>query len=256
MTVRALKKLIAKYQPDVVFLMETRQLSSNSSFLHCFKNNYNMNIVSCSTTGGGEAGGLALLWNKCTTDLTIINYDSNYIDCSINSHNLIWRATGIYGYPTNQNKLLTCNLISDLENTNKNDNWFVFGDFNLVLSSDEKKGGNPIDYNLTNAFRNTLNDCNLNDLGCKGNIFTWHNKQDEPHYIQARLDRFCASNNWIYNFSAHENNHLLRYGSDHCPIMLDFSTNPICKNINQQRQKRYEHMWTRDEEHMQQVQQA
>jgi hypothetical protein len=105
--------------------METRQLSSNSSFLQSFKNDYNMNIVNCTTTGGGKAGGLALLWKKCIVDLTIINFDSNYIDCNINSDNLLWRATSIYGYPNNQNKLLTCNLISDLEKNNSNDNWLV-----------------------------------------------------------------------------------------------------------------------------------
>jgi hypothetical protein len=108
--------------------------------------------------------------------VNINDCDLNYIDCSINSNNLLWRATGVYGFPANHQKLLTCNLISDLYKTSQNTNWLTFGDFNIVLSSDEKMGGNPIDYNITNHFRNTLNNCNLTDLGYKGSKYTWHNR--------------------------------------------------------------------------------
>jgi hypothetical protein len=47
-----MKKLIAKHQPDIVFLMETKQLSSNTNFLKNFMDTYSFKIVDCSTTGG------------------------------------------------------------------------------------------------------------------------------------------------------------------------------------------------------------
>jgi hypothetical protein len=140
-------------------------------------------------------------------------------------------------------------LISDLKNTRTNDNWLVFGDFNMVLSSDEKVGGNPIDYNITDQFRTTLDACDLIDLGYVGDNFTWHNRQDEPNYIQARLDRFCASSNWVYHFSFYKNNHLLRYGSDHNPILLNFSSNfPGRHSQSNYYSKKFEQMWIKDEE--------
>jgi exonuclease III len=117
-------------------------------------------------------------------------------------------------------------LISDLAKTNDNTNWLIFGDFNIVINSFEKAGGNPIDYNIAEAFRDCLESCNLKDLGYKGDPYTWHNRQQDNHYIQPRLDRFCASTNWSYNFFYYQNMHLLRYGSDHCLILLDFSTSP------------------------------
>jgi hypothetical protein len=238
--------------------METKKLSSNSYFLPSFANNYSFKIVDCSTTGGGKAGGLALMWKNCNIDdLNIIAYDLNYIDCLIYSHNIHWRATGIYGYPLNNQKILTCNLINNLDNSNHNTNWLLFGDFNLVLSSFEKAGGNPIDYNIAEAFRNNLDDNNLEDLGYKGAQFTWHNRQDENHYIQARLDRFCASTNWIYNFSYRQNTHLTRYGSDNCPLLLNFSTSPpINHDNNRYKRKRFEQMWTENEEHINIVKEA
>jgi exonuclease III len=82
-TVRALKKLIATQKPDIIFLMETKQISSNKLFLASYRDNYNIKIIDCSTTGGGRAGGLALMWNNCNLDVNIISYDLNYIDFPI-----------------------------------------------------------------------------------------------------------------------------------------------------------------------------
>jgi hypothetical protein len=122
-------------------------------------------------------------------------------------------------------------LISDLAKTNDNTNWLIFGDFNIVINSFEKAGGNPIDYNIAEAFRDCLKSCNLEDLGFKRDPYTWHNRQWDNHYIQPRLDRFCASINWSYNFSYYQNMHLLRYRPDHCLILLDFSTSPLTIKI-------------------------
>jgi hypothetical protein len=146
-------------------------------------NNYDFKIVDCSTSGGGRSGGLALLWNICNFDINIINHDFNYIDFLINFHNQTWRATGIYGYPKQHQKFLTCSLINDLSQINNNPNWLIFGDFNICLNENEKEGGNPMDYNIVTSFRNTIDMCNLNDIGFKGHKYTWHNRQQDDQYI-------------------------------------------------------------------------
>jgi exonuclease III len=64
-TVRAIKKLISTQKPDIIFLMETKQLSSKPCFLNSLMDKYSAKIVDCSTAGGGRAGGLVLLWNNC-----------------------------------------------------------------------------------------------------------------------------------------------------------------------------------------------
>jgi hypothetical protein len=46
-------------------------------------------------------------------------------------------------------------------------------------------------------FRNTLEDCGLEDLGCVGDIFTWRNHHYRAaEYIKERLDRAVACNEW------------------------------------------------------------
>jgi hypothetical protein len=181
-----------------------------------------------------------------------MNFDMNYIDCVISSpqHPNSWRATGIYGYPKGQNKFLTCQLINDLSCLNNNPQWLLFGDFNLVLSSKEKAGGNILEPNITTSFRNTISHCDLHDLGYNGNIFTWTNRQDEIQLIQSRLDRFFANSNWIDMFPNFTNTHLTRYRSDHCPILLDFTHISCIRPPNQHYYgKRFEQIWTTNENH-------
>jgi exonuclease III len=88
-TVRALNKLIANNSPDIIFLMETKMLSTRSTFLSRLKDTYKTHQVDCSTTGGGRAGGLLLLWNSCNFDLNIINANLNYIDMQISHNNFV-----------------------------------------------------------------------------------------------------------------------------------------------------------------------
>ncbi|PNY16050.1 ribonuclease H, partial [Trifolium pratense] len=161
-----------------------------------------------------------------------------------------WRATGIYGYPQHQNKHLTCELINNLHQSPNNKNWLLFGDLNLITRENEKYGGNPIDTNITNLFRATLNLCDLQDLGHKGDIYTWTNRQQNHHLIKARLDRFLANSEWKTMFPNFCNTHLLRYKSDHAPILLDFNT--VAGLVTKQKGPkpiRYEQIWTREPPH-------
>jgi hypothetical protein len=232
--------------------METKLLESQFNFLNMYRDTYSYHTIDCSISGGGRAGGLAIIWNHCTLSLNIINHDLNYIDCVITSpqNPLSWRATGLYGYPKGQDKFLTCQLINDLSCYDNYSNWLLFGDFNIVLSSQEKSGGNIPEQNITTCFRNTISHCDLQDLGFKGNIFTWTNRQEGTHLIKSRLDRFFATPNWISMFPNYINTHLTRYRSDHCPILLDFSHISCTRNYNQQHYgKKFEQIWTTNENH-------
>jgi hypothetical protein len=125
--------------------METKLFEDQFHFLQNYKDNFTTHIINCSVTGGGRAGGLALIWNHCNVQLDIKTFDLNYIDMLIYStvNNLNWRATSIYGYPQTHNKYLTCSLINDISCLNVCTNWLIFGDFNLVLTNEENTWGQP-----------------------------------------------------------------------------------------------------------------
>lgn len=98
-------------------------------------------------------------------------------------------------------------------------------------------------------FNNTINQCDLYDLGFNGYKYTWANNQANQSHIQERLDRFYANSNWISLFPRYINRHKLRYTSDHAPIMLEFYDFEESRPTFQtQRIKRFEQVWTEDQE--------
>lgn len=110
----------------------------------------------------------------------MLSFSLNHIDMLI-SHadgSGDWRCTGIYGFPKLQNKSRTCALINRLADDVHIDKWLIFGDFNLILSQNETKGGNPVPQQHISMFRDTLQRNNLYDLGFDGDLCTWNNNQN------------------------------------------------------------------------------
>jgi exonuclease III len=249
--IRALKKLIQTHQPDIIFLMETKYLNLDfQKKLKITGDTYpNSYIVDCITSTNNRSGGLCMLWSK-NVNLNIIAYNERYIDCyvDVSDNDTGWRATGIYGFSCHHQKPETCNLIKNLFQNNNHDNWLLFGDFNMVLNHAEKMGGRDINSTHTGLFQDTLNDCNMQDIGWHGEIYTWFNNQDTSHHIKERLDRFHASPAWLSKFPRATNYHLPYHSSDHIPILLVFGTNYDFRNDSHHLHtiKRFEHVWLQD----------
>jgi exonuclease III len=251
--VRAYKRLLRSKCPDVVFLMETKLKESdfNISSKLCLGHLQNHFLVSCNSEGGGRSGGLALIWHA-DVNLHITNYNNMMIDFYVldSFTNDKWFASGIYGYPTQDKKHLTCDTIINLYNSYQNKKWIVFGDFNMYLNSFEKQGGKQVDYKHCNLFQATLNHCDLIDLGYHGNKYTWANNQENCHHIKERLDRYCANPLWTDFFPRYTNYHLLRFTSDHSPIMLEFWDKFVCRSNISKKKKiiRFEEVWSHDKD--------
>jgi hypothetical protein len=190
-----------------------------------------------------------MFWTNAVK-LDIISYNERCIDCYIDRSNIDigWRASGVYGFSSHQQKPQTYDLIKNLSQNNTHENWLMFGDFNMVLNHAEKLGGRDINYTHTNLFQDTLNDCQLQDLGYHGETFTWSNNQEDDHHIKERLDRFCASPSWISRFPRVTNYHLPSLSSDHNPILLVFGSNYDSRNDTRGTTtiKRFEHIWLHD----------
>lgn len=77
--------------------------------------------------------------------------------------------------------------------------WAHMGDFNEVLSEEEKSGGNPICQRRVRAIQDCMNECHMMDLGFSGLKFTWSNKRDlggdanVTHLARVNLDHCSLS---------------------------------------------------------------
>lgn len=99
-------------------------------------------------------------------------------------------------------------------------------DFNDILDSSEKEGGNYRTLNSMHDFRSFVADSFLLDLGYIGYPFTWRNRR-EGGFIQERLDRGLATESWINLYPNAQVLHQLLPGSDHSMLLLD--TTPMVR---------------------------
>ena len=89
-----------------------------------------------------RSGGLALLW-KNEMVVSTLTYSPNHIDIHISSPSqILWRLTGVYGHPKERLKCEPWRLMRHLWGRASLP-WVCLGDFNEILSSDERNGRIP-----------------------------------------------------------------------------------------------------------------
>ncbi|KAH0766277.1 hypothetical protein KY285_002148 [Solanum tuberosum] len=130
--------------------------------------------------------------------------------------------------------------------------WMVIGDFNSIITPEEKKGGNAHNISKSMPFINCILDSGLLDMGFTGSPYTWCNGRAPKRRIWARLDRALANSEWIQMFSESSVEHLVRTGSDHAPMLISTS------NSLREPKKyfRFLDFWTEHEGFMQVVEDA
>ncbi|RYR06927.1 hypothetical protein Ahy_B05g074243 [Arachis hypogaea] len=118
----------------------------------------------------------------------------------------------------------------------------VFGDFNQVLEQKKKKGRLTVTFTQTRGFQEALQLNQLLDLGFVGHSFTWTNNQPGDSNVQERLDRAVATIDWQEAFPEAVVQHLQRYRSDHCPILVDVAGTKV-RRRKRPHLFRFEEMW-------------
>ncbi|XP_024175552.1 uncharacterized protein LOC112181445 [Rosa chinensis] len=118
--------------------------------------------------------GMALIWND-DTHAELCSRSPNHIDVVIGKaeNTLKWRFTGIYGVAVRGERHRTWSLIKTLASKQCSLPWLVAGDFNEIMSNNDKFGGPPRAVTPMATFRRTLADCDLLDMGFVGSHFTW-----------------------------------------------------------------------------------
>nr|POE49593.1 hypothetical protein CFP56_05812 [Quercus suber] len=95
------------------------------------------------------------------------------------------------------------------------------GDYNEMLSFEEKNGRIPKPLPPMVDFQSALLFCGLIDLGYSDYNFTWWNGRAEKAFMEGRLNRACALVEWSKLHPRANVIHLTASYSDHDPILLD-----------------------------------
>ncbi|XP_057419187.1 uncharacterized protein LOC130713437 [Lotus japonicus] len=243
-TVHVLKGLIASQGPDVVFISETKKSSQEMCSMRRSLGLSNLFPLDCAGTGRSRAGGLCLLWND-EVEVDIVHASPNHILCMV-THPLSqdpMQVLGIYGFPDEQNKHRTWEMIDRFKPHNPATPWVCLGDFNDILSPDDKRGGGQVDILRLQNNNQTLSACGLVDAGFNGFRFTWSNKRQEPHTIQERLDYALVNEGWRKLWPVVEVSHLARHKSDHNPILMACYPHPRGEKQRRIHRFRFEEVW-------------
>ncbi|XP_074351494.1 uncharacterized protein LOC141690607 [Apium graveolens] len=136
------------------------------------------------------------------------------------------------------------NLLREL--ANKSDlPWCIIGDFNDMMSTDEKRGGRPHPFNLLQGFIEVVNECGLVDLGFVGEKYTWERSRGKLNWIQERLDKGLANRAWSDLFPQEEVQVMEMATSDHLPLYLHLHKKVFQPNG---RRFRFKNSWLREKE--------
>ncbi|KAA3473504.1 Exo_endo_phos domain-containing protein [Gossypium australe] len=125
--------------------------------------------------------------------VTLRSFSKNHIDVMVKEENTNeeWRFTGFYGSPYATNKIESWNLLRKL-GEDQSHPWLVCGDFNEIMYSFEKMGGSAREEWKMEAFRETLEECQLDDIGFSGAWFTWERGNLEKNKYTRKIgQRSC-----------------------------------------------------------------
>ena len=173
-SVGALRNLVRRWDPDVIFLSETKKKIAGMKKIKLKLGFVNGLYVQTQ----GKGGGLALFWKR-EFNLEIKSYSKFHIDAIVTEEGsgFSWRLTSFYSHPETHRRRESWRFLNTLNNQYWLP-WLCFGDFNEILSQEEKSGGALRPQHQIEAFRDTVNKCEFIDLGFSGFNFTWCNQRE------------------------------------------------------------------------------
>ncbi|KAL0342468.1 UNVERIFIED_CONTAM: hypothetical protein Scaly_1909400 [Sesamum calycinum] len=147
-------------------------LISSLSLLQSF----NLTLVE-SVPALNRAGGLCLAWTPCLNVYVVLK-NSWIINAliSLNAEPRPWQFMGVHCPAVSALRPVFWHSFNNICYSFDGP-WLAMGDFNVVMSQTEKRGGKPFASASRNALGNEFDVCNLIDLGFTGASFTWSNKR-------------------------------------------------------------------------------
>ena len=244
----ALKGVVRIERPHFAFLSETKLKGREWNTIKRKLNFPNFLGVDCSGEGRHRSGGLAMFWGD-EINLTLLSCSLNHMDFRVEEENgRHWRLTGMYGYPEEENKAKTWDLMKTLSRDTSLP-WLCFGDFNCIAAHEEKRGGPMKNQREIDGFRDALNACHFSSLWFEGHPYTWSNNRVDIDNTQERLDRVLVTEAWQDMFPRSKTEHLPKRRSDHVPIkiLIQGAAEGVSSNVKRRRGFKFEKTWLRDE---------
>jgi hypothetical protein len=133
--------------------------------------------------------------------------------------------TNVYGPNHHQDKDAFLQQLELIKTLTATPNWIIGGDFNMILTLEEKTGGTKKLEQDSGKFRTLIDNLKLVDMETSNGTFTWSNRRSGNQHIACRLDRFLVTEELLESGSCLDSLILPTAGSDHWPIALQLNLN-------------------------------
>lgn len=138
----------------------------------------------------GFAGGIWMLWRSdlVQVDVHVAMEQEIHVLIRVRSQTFNWIINAVYASLRFAKRCVlwdNLKMLASLHNLSR----AVMGDFNELVSEEEKSGGNPVSQQRVRAILECMDSCQMMDLGFSGPKFTWSNKRELGSLTQCRLDR-------------------------------------------------------------------
>jgi exonuclease III len=172
---RILKNRLSKEQPDLCFIQETKcTLDRMETISKKHRRKYEMLAVERQQT----MGGILTLWNPQSVNLLAVESTRNTLSVKMQIIGNIEKilCTNVYGPQVMEEKR---GMLLDLENLKEhtcNLHWIMEGDFNIITTLTDKKGGTRRLDRDAKYFSSFIDTMKLVDIRTNNGQFTWNNK--------------------------------------------------------------------------------
>ncbi|XP_048615950.1 uncharacterized protein LOC125588571 [Brassica napus] len=146
------------------------------------------------------------------------------VDLLVQFGDLAFYLTCVYGEPATDGRSGVWERLRRL-GLGRSQPWCMVGDFNEILSNEEKTGGPMRPEESFKYFADMLSARNMEELVSKGDRFTWGGMRWKK-WIQCCLDRCFGNKAWRDTFPGSNQSFLEKRGSDHRPVWVNLCANP------------------------------
>ncbi|XP_071940395.1 uncharacterized protein [Coffea arabica] len=226
LTIPQLREVNNLFSPSMVFLSETK---NRTKYMEKVKNNLRFDEMAV-VEAMNKASGMALLWKQevkiIEVLMTAFTIEAHVKDMEVNSD---WWFVGIYASCDHKVRKQQWKV---LENRKRlwEERWMIIGDFNDIISNEEKWGGTTREERSFQDFKEFIHGNQLMDIGFVGHPWTWCINWEEAGEVKQRLDRDLCSYSWSQVYEKVNCRHIDSYASDHSILLFDTTMNSSRRN--------------------------
>ena len=183
--IKEINSRLRALKPYIAILVETRIKQDKAKKLRArlegrwnYINNYASHLN----------GRIWILWDPTKINIQVMNEGTQYIHCRLSrlDGSFITWITAVYALNRIEDR---CRLWTHLESLQPHtgENWMLLGDFNNVLSVQDRVGGTRVHPNEFKDLVDMMDRVDLHEVDSIGEHYTWHNKHTtDPIY--SRID--------------------------------------------------------------------